>query len=75
MFTIFLDYVNVIYMINRTHVRILTGAIMKEIENIGFIFVEKELIYLNNNLNLDVERLYISSSLGNTTDTNSIKED
>lgn len=75
MFTIFLDYVNVIYMINRTHVHILTGAIMKEIENIGFIFVEKELIYLNNNLNLDVERLYISSSLGNTTDTNSIKED
>lgn len=75
MFTIFLDYVNVIYMINRTHVRILTGAIMKEIENIGFIFAEKELIYLNNNLNLDVERLYISSSLGNTTDTNSIKED
>lgn len=48
---------------------------MKEIENIGFIFAEKELIYLNNNLNLDVEILYISSSLGNTTDTNSIKED
>lgn len=61
-------------MISRTYVRILTGVNMKEIEDIGFIFTETEIIYLNDNLGLDINMLYKSRGQG---DTNNIpdKED
>lgn len=47
---------------------------MKEIEDIGFIFTETEIIYLNDNLGLDINMLYKSRGQG---DTNNIpdKED